>query len=241
MTPDRNTIIRKSFVTKIAADATDTAAATHIQTAGDRTLRFTISTSDQDRVSDVISQTGWMLDNYKANPVVLWAHDDASLPIGRCTSIGVEGTQLKATVEFVPADMPVVGQLADAVYRMCRDGYLNATSVGFRALEWDFADPAPGSMDRGIHYKLAELTEFSIVPVPCNPHALIDTTATKAQEDLSQQAAAQDAERDQQAINNSEHSLLYRQRALTLLEIAAAGDHPPQTALGKPPIGDTNQ
>lgn len=148
-----------------------------VETLDGRTLRFTISTSCIDRAKDTIDQGGWDLVAYRQNPVVLWMHDKESLPIGRCCDIGLEGGALRATVEFVRADMPVVGEMAEAVMLLCQEGFLSATSVGFRPLEYDVSeDPARGAEDwfPGFDFKRQELTEFSIVTVPCNPEALID-------------------------------------------------------------------
>ncbi|NKI20347.1 hypothetical protein HFN20_03700 [Paenibacillus dendritiformis] len=48
-----------------------------------RVLRFIGSTETEDRDQDVIRATGWQLENYKKNPVFLWAHDYTVPPIGR--------------------------------------------------------------------------------------------------------------------------------------------------------------
>lgn len=142
-----------------------------------RSLRFTISTACVDREQDIISVGGWDLANYQRNPVVLWGHDATRLPIGRASSIGIEGDALKATVDFIPPDIPEGGQFADAVYRLALAGYINATSVGFRPIKWAFTDdPARGAEDwfPGIDFESQELVEFSLVTVPANPEALIE-------------------------------------------------------------------
>ena len=142
-----------------------------------RSLRFTISTAAIDRAMDTIDQAGWILDAYRANPVVLWMHDNWSLPIGRCTDLGPEDGALQATVEFVRADMPVVGEMAEAVLLLCKEGFLNATSVGFRPIDFDVTEDPDRGADHwfpGFDFKRQELTEFSIVTVPCNPEALIN-------------------------------------------------------------------
>ena len=68
-----------------------TIAARAVKGARDRTFTFTLSTRDVDRANDTIDQSGWRLDNYKRNPVVLFSHDHRGLPIGRTVAIGVEG------------------------------------------------------------------------------------------------------------------------------------------------------
>lgn len=139
----------------------------------DRVVRFTISTGAVDRDNDVIDQRGWQLEHYRRNPVVLWGHDSRSLQnvIGRCVEIGVVGGALKAAVEFAPTET------AEAALRLCRAQFLNATSVGFRPLEWEFtSDKARGADDwfPGIDFRKQELLELSIVAIPANPEALID-------------------------------------------------------------------
>jgi HK97 family phage prohead protease len=142
-----------------------------------RTLRFTISTDCVDRERDKIAISGWELSNYKRNAVVLWGHDPSRLPIGRAFDVAVRDGALKASVEFIPADTPEGGQFAESVYRLARQGFLNATSVGFRPIKWDYTDdPERGADDwfPGIDFDAQELVELSIVTVPANPEALIE-------------------------------------------------------------------
>ena len=140
---------------------------------GDRTLRFTISTGDVDKELDQIDQAGWMLDDYLSNPVVLFNHQIEKMPIGRCTDIGVQGGVLKGTVQFVPADVPCIGQHAEAVFQLCKSGFMHATSVGFIPIEYDVADRGTRGLP-GLNVSKALLHEWSIVTVPCNPYALIE-------------------------------------------------------------------
>jgi HK97 family phage prohead protease len=148
-----------------------------IERADDRRLRFTISTASVDREQDTIALSGWDVRQYLRNPVVLWGHDAAALPIGRALDVGIEGGALKATVEFIAADMPERGQFAEAVYRLAHQGVIRATSVGFRPLKWAYTeDKARGADDwfPGIDFQEQELLELSIVTVPANPEALLD-------------------------------------------------------------------
>lgn len=148
------------------------------QLSGDeRCLRFTISTGVVDREQDTIAVAGWDLSNYLRNPVVLWGHDAERLPIGRAIEVGVVNNALKATVRFIPADTPEGGAFAESVYRLARQGFLGATSVGFRPIKWDYTnDQARGADDwfPGIDFEQQELVELSVVTVPANPEALLD-------------------------------------------------------------------
>lgn len=147
--------------------------------AEDDTILFTLSTPTVDRDQDTVSLSGWDLEAFKRNPVVLWAHDQRSPPIGRCTEISVTATALVGRVKFVPEDMPVVGPLAEMARRMVLEGFLSAVSVGFRPVEFAFTDDPARDGDGwfpGIDFQRQELLEFSIVPVPANAEALVDPT-----------------------------------------------------------------
>jgi HK97 family phage prohead protease len=119
---------------------------------------FTGSTDSVDRVGDVVEQN-WDLDNYKKNPVLLYAHDYSQLPIGR-TNPYMDGGKLKFDVEFVPKE---IYPFAGTVEAMVELGFLNAVSVGFKPLDMD-----------GTRIKRSELLELSIVPIPANAEALIE-------------------------------------------------------------------
>jgi HK97 family phage prohead protease len=136
----------------------------------ERQIKFTISTDEIDRDGDTIMQSGWDLSNYIRNPVVLLNHKSADLPVAKCVGIGVKNGALKATIEFVPQVFPIIGEIAESVYQLCKNGFLNATSVGFRPLEWDWASDD----NNGVVFNKQELLEFSIVSVPSNPAALIE-------------------------------------------------------------------
>lgn len=146
---------------------------------GERALEFVISTPSVDRMGDTIAVDGWKLDSYKQNPVVLWAHDGTTLPIARATNIWTEGGSLRARAEFAPAELSPLG---DKVLRYYQAGFLNAVSVGFMPLKWDFAK----SKDRpfGLDFQEQELLEFSAVSVPANGEALAQRVAVEADDEL---------------------------------------------------------
>lgn len=121
-------------------------------------FKVVISTNDVDRMGDVVDINGWDLSNFQANPVVLWAHDYGSLPVGFCTMIGIDGGKLVAEGRFVPGDANPFAQQVRKLYDL---GALRATSVGFMIKE-----------SNGPLITKAELLEFSFVPVPANPYAL---------------------------------------------------------------------
>lgn len=130
-----------------------------------RVYQFTVSTESPDRDHDVIKSDGWRLGNYQKNPVVQWAHDYHELPVGKSLSISSVPGKLISTCEFATKDM---NPMAECVYQMVDKGFLNATSVGFNPIKFNL------NADRqGMDFSEHELLEYSIVPVPANPEALI--------------------------------------------------------------------
>jgi len=136
-----------------------------IKAAGERELTFTISTGAIDRDRDTLKVDGWKLDNYRLNPVVLWAHNYRGLPVAKAVSIAVVASALKATASF---PSPEEYDFADTVFRLIQGGYLRATSVGFRPIKSVYNNERGG-----FDFEEQELLEFSVVPVPANPEALL--------------------------------------------------------------------
>ncbi len=127
---------------------------------------FVLSTSAEDRQRDVINQSGWKLDNYRRNSVVLFGHDASQLPVARASAIYVAGDKLKAVDRF-SSDF----EFARTVATLYSKGFLNAVSVGFRPLKWQWNE------DRGgfaADFEEQELLEHSCVPVPAHQDALIE-------------------------------------------------------------------
>jgi len=134
-----------------------------------RTVDWVISTDSVDRSSDSVKVEGWRLDNYRKNPVVLFAHDSDSLPVAQATKVGIEGNTLRSTSLFADAETYA---FADTVYKLVRGKFLRAVSVGFIPLKYQWVDDDPKRIF-GMDILEQELLEYSIVPIPCNPEALI--------------------------------------------------------------------
>ncbi len=133
-------------------------AASIKEAAESGTFEVVVSTEDQDRQGEIVRQDGWNLDRYKQNPIVLWAHDYSSLPVGVAESIEVVNGKLTAKGRFASAE---ANPFAQQVRKLYDAGILRTTSVGF----------IPTTMDGNV-ITSAELLEFSFVPVPANPFAL---------------------------------------------------------------------
>src|ERR1700689_442543 len=131
------------------------------------TFDVIISTEDTDRSGEIVKQSGWELNNYKNNPIVLWGHDYYSLPIGVCTETylteknGVPA--LGARGVFLSADINPLAQQVRKLYDFGLskgEGVGCTTSVGFIPKEFD--ENARNTITK------AELLEFSFVPIPAN-------------------------------------------------------------------------
>ena len=131
----------------------------------ERIIEFTNSTPTQDRYHDTIDQNGWQLENFRKNPVVLWAHDYGQPPVAKSVNVWVEEGKLKSRDQFTPRDLYPFGFM---VYELYKNGFLNAKSVGFQPITYAFNNETDG-----VEYYTQELLEHSCVPVPANPEALV--------------------------------------------------------------------
>jgi HK97 family phage prohead protease len=139
---------------------------------------FRASTEAVDRAGDVILQDGWDLTNYKTNPVFLMFHDTHSMPVGITldasvtTYEGIKGLYL--TVLFPTEDISKDSEIA---FKAVNTGLMTAVSVGFAIQEYEWIDsPAKAAQYNmpigGMLFKKQELTECSLVAVPCNQEAV---------------------------------------------------------------------
>ena len=152
--------------------------------AGDDTtdngkFKVIATTDDVDRDGESIAINGWDFTNYEKNPVILWAHDFTTMPIGRSIKITKEGNGYVVEGEFAPSER---GQEARKNYDA---GFLNTVSVGF----------IPKERKGNIIIK-AELLEISFVPVPANANAVavraLEELATKMAKAEPEQVAAEE-------------------------------------------------
>lgn len=156
-----------------------------------RTLLMTGSTENPDRDGDILDTVGWDLGPYLKNPVVLWAHDYSRPPVGVAKAAYIDNRNkcLVFKIYFPTVDeLSTKGQppsehalFVDAVYNMYKNGFLNASSVGFLGKnsaprEDDIATPV---WMRGMHFTKQELVELSCVPVPANAESLVQARSMK--------------------------------------------------------------
>ena len=157
------TAVAKEFITEIKQVGSDE----------DRTLEFRITTDSVDRHGDTVAAKGWDTAAYARNPVVLFAHDYESLPIGKSIGLSKDKSGLRSTVKFAPAE---IHPFAEQIYQLCKGGFLSAASVGFIPKEFESSDRD------GYHYPMditkQELLEWSIVPVPANSDCLMGASTS---------------------------------------------------------------
>ena len=133
-----------------------------VKDLGEGKLEAIVSTNDVDRSGEVVDIEGIDIKNYEKNPVVMWAHDYSLPPIGKTLSLTKEkiGKKmvLKTEMEFATG----ISDLAREVYNLYKGGFMSAFSIGF----------IPQEMEENTYIK-SELLEYSAVPIPANPNALL--------------------------------------------------------------------
>ncbi|MFN3466827.1 MAG: HK97 family phage prohead protease [Candidatus Brocadiales bacterium] len=136
-----------------------------------RTLWATASLEEPDREGDVIVADGWELENYRKNPVILFAHKYDQPPVARALGIGVSQKGLRFKAQFPSRkEYP----FADTIYQLYRGGYLRSFSVGFVPKLWEDRKSVSGDVRVGRLFRRQELVEISVVPIPTHPKALAE-------------------------------------------------------------------
>lgn len=132
-----------------------------ISKSSDEDFVAVASTAIKDRHGEVVSVEGWDLKNFKANPVLLWAHDHYEPAIGTASKVWIEGTGKKAAL-MIRGKFHEYTERARAVKQMVQEGIIKTMSVGFKPIDMDDNT-----------YTKQELLEVSFVNVPANPQAQI--------------------------------------------------------------------
>lgn len=138
-----------------------------------RRRTFVASDSSVDRYNSTIAATGWELDNFRKNPVILLQHSSYSWPIGKGEA-RVVGDELLLDVDFFPAD---VSPEAERALKMLDLGVMGV-SVGFNPIESTYnkeresEDRWANLFDPPLDYTRQELLEVSVVTIGANPNAV---------------------------------------------------------------------
>lgn len=138
---------------------------------GDDEVEVILSTSNLARDGHVLVANGAMLENYRANPVVLWHHSPDD-PIGICETIEISGDKIVGRVRFAPLG---ISQKADEIRGLVKAGVVRAVSVGFDPKNGEPLDPRKPK--GGQRFTEWELWELSFCSVPVDPGSLVTARA----------------------------------------------------------------
>src|SRR4051812_47534942 len=99
-------------------------------------LDFVSSDESLDRCNEIISASGWKLDNYKRNPVFQNAHQYSDIlhTLGRAliTEVRVGTTSTSSAYLFQRIEFACdINPMAKIAYGLYKGKFLNAVSVGF--------------------------------------------------------------------------------------------------------------
>jgi HK97 family phage prohead protease len=145
-------------------------------------VTFIFNTEEVARDDHVIRNRGIRTANFKKNPVILWAHDAKSPPIGRAVSVDTNGTQSSVVVEFTS---PEVYPFGATIGELVRGGFINACSMSWNPLKWHYSTDK--SRSGGIDFDEVDLLEISVVPVPALPAAIATARAAGIDTSLVEQ------------------------------------------------------
>lgn len=140
---------------------------------------FIVSNSATDRYGESVTMEGIDTQRYMQNPVVLWGHDYNALPLGRTLSLRREAGNLVAKVQF-DTD---IHEFADTVYKQILRGTISAASIG--GLVKSYGLTKDGKTDHDVIAEM-EMVEWSVVPIPANPEALVLSKAFGMEEKVLQ-------------------------------------------------------
>lgn len=126
-----------------------------------------ITTKSIDRDGEIVDPDGAVLDMFRKHPVVVWAHDYKSLPLGKSAWIKKDDKGLISKTIYAVNSNPFAKQ----VYEYRKDGFPLGKSIGFVPLEWEDFDP---KKTKGLKKKYNKwlMLEYSDVPIPSNADAL---------------------------------------------------------------------
>lgn len=135
-----------------------------------RTGEIIASDATVDRYGDIVEASGWRLENYRRNPVMLIDHSYSVNDIVGQAFPRIEGGALVA--RFV-LDDPATNRQASIVASLIKNRSLRAVSVGFTAKAYEPILDDDGNWTGGFRFTDQELLEISWVAVPANPSAVM--------------------------------------------------------------------
>lgn len=152
---------------------------------GERADISILTTAAVDRDREVVVPKGVDLAQFRANPVVTFAHRYDQIPVGRAQWIRyddyLEALKAKTLYETRP-DGWQGDWLPDAIFGMVRSGTLLGKSIGFLPLKGHAPSPQeikdrPGLAKAAWIHDQVVLIEYAVVPIPANPQALVEAVS----------------------------------------------------------------
>jgi len=129
-------------------------------------IRGKFSTADEDRHGEVVDQKGWNLEDFKKNPVILFAHDHYTPAIGKAIEIGIDADgDLAGAIQFAVKEDK--SGLSETIYNLFKGAFMRAFSVGFMNDVYEY-----DQVNDKVILKENTLLEISAVNVPANAMAL---------------------------------------------------------------------
>ncbi len=132
-----------------------------------RIIRGMATTPEPDRVGDVVDPFGV---EYRNPAPLLWMHQH-DLPVGSVTfgKPTKDGVPFEARIPQIDSPMGLKARV-DEAWESVKAGLIQAVSIGFRALEWSVNEKTGG-----LNFLKTELLELSLVSVPANRGATINS------------------------------------------------------------------
>lgn len=163
-------------------------------------LEFVLSDATVDRYGDIVDPSGWMLANFRKNPIALFGHS-GGFPIGTWSNIRVEGEKLIGRLNLAAKG---TSARLDEIISLVEQGILRAVSVGFRPLK---SEPIDAEKPWGAQrYIKQELLETSLVSVPANPAALALAKSLNLSQEIMDLAFGVNADTRRRDMTTGEHA-----------------------------------
>lgn len=133
---------------------------------GERTITGIATTPTPDRMGDIVDPDGVKFQNPMP---LLWQHRHDS-PVGTVTfdSPTDKGIPFTAKLPILQEDGPLK-TLVDMAWQSVKEKLVRGVSIGFRSLKHAYLD------DGGIQFMETEVYELSLVTIPANAEATIQT------------------------------------------------------------------
>lgn len=124
------------------------------------------TTPETDRVGDIVDPMGA---KFAAEMPLLWQHrHDSPVGTARFGKATKSGIPFTATIASI-ADAGPLKDLVDMAWQSVKAKLVRGVSIGFRAIEHSFMDTG------GIRFTETEIYELSLVTIPANSSATIQT------------------------------------------------------------------